>query len=101
VTGKPRVPAQLGSSRCLPVQTWKLIADRGVTRRMSWDLATIKFPFMYGIGAPLGNTEFEHWRVPAWIAATERVDQGLPATSCNPVRRLELQGAAMSAVPHH
>ena len=47
-------------------------------RVASWNLAEIEFPFHYGIGGGIGNSEYAHWRVVAWIAESEEVDAPRP-----------------------
>ena len=38
---------------------------------VSHDLAEVEFPFEYLIGGGVGTTEFQRWRVLAWLAVAE------------------------------
>jgi hypothetical protein len=44
-------------------------------RQMSLSLAEVEFPFEYVVGGGLGSSEYEHWRVVAWISKSDDVDR--------------------------
>ena len=52
--------------------------DEDRHHQASISLAEIEFPFHYAIGGGIGHSEFEHWRVVAWISESEDVDRPKP-----------------------
>lgn len=47
-------------------------------RQESLGLVGIEFPINYVIGGGLGTSEYEHWRVVAWISKSEDIDRPQP-----------------------